>query len=459
MKKKILYLVAITFCMIAFIGISRQKVSAITEENKDAATGIEMSMKEFNEYFVGAVEARKDLQQLDKSSFYKATLENWVLNGNELSFNVKLRNEIISVSGVLEKGYRGESYLNLNNGVVSEGYKILLGELYVGEDLDTSLLFQKIEGKNIKLYLVKNKEVVLVEAPLLFEVDVPIPLLKEEKEIDIYWFLDIVEPEEIVEIETTDEILKELGVNSVVSQSISPMLSWISPVTYTQRYNIGSDEFVAMSVPHVEYQYSDIQGVTGQWEASFEIAEVTRLNGTEYRAAANPIRYLKVDLELGCGERTAFTKKYISAKAINGGASVGIGTKIDTLIKKKVLSKVPGAVTVTEILSWLRSMSGATESIILGNTNGVLVSSNSQYVSAVGTEFTSLELYQNTYTNGHSAKILTDLKYAQPQGGNNNSVSANGVLRIVFEVYNYHTHQTNHVESNAISWRYTTSPN
>jgi len=59
-------------------------------------------------------------------------------------------------------------------------------------------------------------------------------------------------------------------------------------------------------------------------------------------------------------------------------------------------------------------MSGATESITLGNADGVLVSSNSQYVSAVGTEFTSLELYQNTYTNGHSAKILTELKYAQP---------------------------------------------
>ncbi len=148
----------------------------------------------------------------------------------------------------------------------------------------------------------------MVEILLIFEVDVPIPVSEEEKEIDIYWFFDIVEPEEIVEIETTDEVLKELGLNTADSQSISPMLSWIGPVTYTQRYNIGSDEFVAMSVPHVEYQYSPVRCVTGQWEASFEITEVTRLNGTEYRAAANPIRYLKVDLELGCGERSSFTK-------------------------------------------------------------------------------------------------------------------------------------------------------
>ena len=41
----------------------------------------------------------------------------------------------------------------------------------------------------------------------------------------------------------------------------------------------------------------------------------------------------------------------------------------------------------------------------------------------------------------------------------NNLVSANGVLRIVFDVYNYHTHQTSHVEPSAISWKYTASPN
>lgn len=408
---------------------------------------VKISTEDFNEAFVGEPLKRKDYRNLASYSDAEIQINDMTIMGDviEFSFMINGANKA-EINGTLKSGYKYEHGLNSIVADVSSSlpkYDILYFEILNDKDKNSALLKKNSNGQPIlKLYIKDNDENIY-----LFEEMLPKSLQvldaadyeKGNKSL-AYWFKDFVDPYEEEELVTTTELMEELGLSTVQSRALNSFSTWTNPTTYYTSFYVGSDYTQCWSLPYLRYKHTDVNSNDSTWIASFKVAEHTRVNGSLVYHGNNVFEYRNLKLSFGSGEKTTIIRTFQEGRVYDYTASWNAlkeeGEKIAVSIYKNVISSIPVASDLDDIVSRISAVAGANGDVTLGSTG---INLSSDLCNVVGEELEDYSLEECTDYDNQTEKGHYFTFHAVTQFEGSGSASTFGALCLEFDVLNWET--------------------
>ena len=467
-KKKLLSLL-LSVVLMGSVGVNAfaaEDEASVSYEDEIEISGVHMSADDFKVNFSGDPSERKSTSVRTKSSSSNMAsdinIADIEISGQDIELTAELylngTSVILPIEGQLCAGFKAKHGVNSTIIVVPEpvnGYEILLFELY-NDTEEGNLLLSSMTNENVsscshmKLYMQDEDGTVY-----LFETDMPDCFRELEaddypaapKEKDALWALKLADVE-IKELETNDEILNELGLNSIQPMGLNTWTTWLNPTTYYSEFYIGSDHCQCWSLPYVEYRHANVTSSDSTWAASFKVAEHTKI-GSYTEHGNNVFEYRNLKMAFACGDKTTFIRTFQEGRvyddSVIGGGLKGAGKKIAVSLLSKAVSALPYGSTLSSVLGYINSAASTNREVTLGSTGMTL--SNRKTV-AVGEKlddkfkFEACTDYDGQTNNGHYFTYQAVLQH-EAVSGNTNTV---GALVVEFDVFSYEDYSTNHVK-------------
>lgn len=391
-------------------------------------------------------------------------------NAIYLSLSMGTGGKNIMIGGKLYKSamtQHGVNSIVVDAKCTDTSYDILLFEIWNDSAVDHQVMYNTAVKNvpHVKLYLQNtNGNISAFEFPLpavLNDLDAS-DYEKADKSIDLLWPLKVVDST-VTEVPTNNEILEELGLNDR-SRQVNTWMLWTDSRTYINTFYIYETQYTSVSLPCVEYRYTNVTPQDSTWVAAFKIAEHLTISTPGYPDEIchgnNVFEYRNVSITIGCGDNTTFLRTYQEGKMrdstkFGDAAIVQTGVEIGIYALKKVVSTHPIGSTAWDIVEIIRSVEPVSDEVILGESSISLAGTNT---IVVGEQLES-EYYlercadQNGTVNvGDYFTFQAVLQY-ENAGGNTSTV---GVISVEYDVISDHDMSERHRSTN-ITMNYTAS--
>lgn len=369
-------------------------------------------------------------------------------NAISLSLNMGTGGKNMVIGGKLYKSAMNQHGVNsivVDAKCTDSSYGILLFEIWNDSAADHQILYNTTVRNvpHVKLYLQNsNDDISAFEFPLpaaLNELEAS-NYEKADSSIDLLWPMKVVDVT-VTEAPTDDYILELLGLNDP-SREVSTWTTWQNSRTYFLTFTNMGTEFTSVSLPYVDYRYTNVTSVGGTWIASFEVAEHTSTTNAygDYLSfyGDNAFSYRNVRLAFACGDNTTVISTFQQGRMVDslfwlGPTWIEDGARIAVGILELAADACNIDSSYFSLLTLLASIEPFDQTVTLGSNNVTLM--NSLTVTA-GVQLDE-RYYISECTNQNGEENIGDyLTYHanvlyENAGGNTNTV---GVLNIEFDV-------------------------
>ncbi|GIO67254.1 hypothetical protein NYE48_01605 [Paenibacillus sp. FSL M7-1455] len=435
------------------------------DDGEVIAKGVALPIPTFNQLYGTPSSSDNAITNLDKN--VTANIHDIQLQDANLSFKAEINynNQVkeLDATGKLFKGYKQEDSINSIVGDIEDKgnhFGILLFEIYNDKAPDKVITNDNLaETPHLKLYLTDQEDNVI-----LLEMELPEQLahvtVTNDEAIDttkdFFWFINVIKPYEKRNIPTDDKMKKMLGVNptEVSPTAVGYFSDWTHSTTYYQSFYIGSDFVQTYSLPYGSWKALDVTNQS-TWTNSFKIAEHTTVNGVTNRSIDNPFRYRNVKLSTGVGAKSTIVFAMTDGRL----SSYATGSSLTLKIAEKLWSTaLPAAPSISDIKGWINAIvdAGTDKTVTLGSSN---IKLNSNPTVVEGANSKNYDMYRYTDINGantgHNMVLQTTVQYDSTTG---TSATANGVMKVKWDVYYGATGSLYDSSSKDISFTYSVKP-
>ncbi|RJE87715.1 hypothetical protein D3P07_15530 [Paenibacillus sp. 1011MAR3C5] len=438
-----------TFNIVSAADFQSDSKSSIT------LNGINLSVDDFNKTLTGPPSNRTSLSSARSLNDVSMKLSNVSIIKNEISFEATVLNNGketgMNAGGTLHAGYKSQRGANSVVGDIKDttkNFEILLFEIFNDDQKDNLLVASTSEAKaavtsgaNLKIYLLdSNKELYIFEdtLPKVFSHLDAGDFTKGDSRKDMYWFLDIANTGEKLELQSDQQLLSQMGISDAQIMGLDQYTMWTNPTTFYHSIYIGGEHYQSYSLPYVEYKYVNVKSQDSRWIASFKVAEHQRVGNYTYYGN-NVFVYRNLQISFASGNRSVFVKTEQQGRMYKYSGLTGIkkvGDQITAQLLKKALSSLPGASTYTTVLGYINTMSSSTGTVTLGSA-GVSLQNSDTF--AVGEKLSDYQFEESTNhsganNNGDYFTYHAILNYIQNSNGSQNQI---GALKVSFDMFNW----------------------
>ena len=434
--------IAALVCLVFMLGNLKIFALADSVDTGLDAKGISLSKDTFAMKYSGNPENRiQTYGELEDTISSAIALKNINVSKEEVESDIILKSAnktvMFHIKGQLQASYKTQNAVNsaILNISDSAGYRVLLFEIFNDTQKDNLLINQELNGiPHVKIYLEDSSEQLY-----MFEMKLPEEFIniqatrypEAEIEKDSLWAKDLVQWE-TEEIETTDEILEEMGLG-VTPFALYEYSRLVNSTTYHKSCYLGSDKADYYSLPYVDYMHANVGQSASIWTASFKVSEHAKIANVTYYGQ-NPIEYRNIKISFSGGQKTHICSTKRDGFVQNGQSPVVTGKNVSIILFDKVLSQMPGGVTVTTALGFINSMGQSSiQTIKLGDTHSL----SSQYTIAAGEQLTGpYSVMRCTAIDGsETGHKFTCEATMQAYGSTSGSVNTVGALKVDFTKY------------------------
>ena len=451
MRKHLKALLAI--CLVLSLACQIQPSTAVVYNDSFNVSGYTMSEDYYKAAYGSNLADRKEILAT-RGSETKTSADVRISNVEVkdkaiyLSLNMGTGGKNIMIGGKLYKSamtQHGVNSIVVDAKCTDTSYDILLFEIWNDSTTDHQIMYNTAVKNvpHVKLYLQNtNGDISAFEFPLPASLSYleASDYEKADSAIDLLWPMKVVDVT-ITEVPTNDAILEELGLLDS-SRTVDTWTTWTDSRTYFLTFTNLNQEYTSISLPYVDYRYSNVTSSGGRWIASFEVAEHTSTTNAYGDSLSfhgdNAFRYRNLKLAFACGDNTTFVQTYREGRIID--STIGIvnrAKEIGANILIDVLQTVADSVGVgTEyyvLVTLLQSMASINQTVILGDEDTDIMNS---LTVAVGDQLAS-KYYISECTDQDSGANVGDYftyhAFLQHEnaGGNTNTM---GMLQIEFDV-------------------------
>lgn len=414
--------------------VSTSSDIGIKQELNNHYSGLFMPSSKFNELY-GQKNSPKNLT-ISKDTKANITVQDVQLNKDQVTFiaDIEYNNETkkLAANGTLFNGYKQQEGKNSVVGELTDeasDFKVLLFEIYNDTQPTQAITNVELETTpHLKVYLTDNNNNIV-----LFEIEIPKTLqgIKIENDLqppstnDLFWFVDVIEPTEVVELPNNEITLEIIKKETVKNQplSVGGYTDWYHPMTYSTSYSVSGDTITNYSRPYGTWKSTHVRSSAGIWINSFKIAEYVTINGRTV-SAQNLFSYKNVRLTTGVGAYSSIERAFIDGTMVGKGT----GNSLTMKVFNKLWSTLTPLPSLNDIKGWINAISDmSNKTVTLGSTNIKLSDKATAGVSVDSSNY-------SLNSNNHYLILQSDVQY-NSKISDSGSGSANGVMKVSWDVF------------------------